>query len=283
MNPTLSFRAASSNDAEAIACLVRAAYSKWIPVIGREPKPMTVDYRLAVAANDIALLFDQDVLVGLIETIRKDDCIWIENVAVAPDHQGKRLGQRLLAHAEDLAKAARHTEVRLLTNADFKANVSLYQKLGYAITHTEPFMGGTTVHMAKRLNSPASPGVTLTLKELTGDYAIARLQNDAAIPGWADGAGFVSVTRTDDELSVVCLRERIPSDVQSDDGWTAFKFVGPFAFDQTGIVLSVVRPLSTSGIGIFVVSTFDGDHLLLKQSDVDRARALLRHAGHSFA
>jgi hypothetical protein len=132
-------------------------------------------------------------------------------------------------------------------------------------------------------NLSFSSGVTLTLKELAGDYAIARLQNDAAIPDWADGAGFVSITRTDDELSIVCLRERVPFGVQLDDGWTAFKFVGPFAFDQTGIVLSVVQPLSTNGIGVFVVSTFDGDHLLLKKGHVDRARVILRHAGHLFA
>jgi uncharacterized protein len=282
MNTDITFQAATSSDVEAIGSLVRAAYAKWVPVIGREPKPMKADYRLSVERNDFALLHYQGELAGLIETIEKEDCIWIENIAVAPVHQGKGLGQLLLAHVEDRAFSAGHGEVRLLTNADFKSNVELYQKVGYTITHTEPFMGGTTVYMAKRLCRPASSDVKIRLKELAGNYAVARLHNDAAIPGWADGAGFVSISRTDEELSIICLQERIPSGVKFEGDWTVFKFIGPFAFDQTGIVLSIVQPLSTSGIGIFVVSTFDGDHLLLKTLDVERARMILRRAGHSF-
>lgn len=283
MKSNRSFRTATPIDVEAVRNLVRSAYAKWIPVIGREPKPMMADYRLAIEQHDIALLFDCDELVGLIETIDKDDCLWIENVAVAPGHQGKGLGQLLLNHAQSLATETGHDELRLLTNADFKSNVALYQKAGYAITHTEPFMGGTTVYMAKRLDGSASPNVKIAIKELAGNYAIARLQNDAAAPSWADGAGFVSISRTDDELSIVCLQERVPDGVQVDGDWVAFKFVGPFAFGQTGIVLSVIQPLSTNGIGIFVVSTFDGDHLLLKTADKERARELLVRAGHSLS
>ncbi|GAU85798.1 ACT domain-containing protein [Bosea sp. BIWAKO-01] len=121
----------------------------------------------------------------------------------------------------------------------------------------------------------------ISLKELGGSYAIARLHHASAFPAWADGLGFVSISRTDDELSIVCLRERIPDGVQTDEDWIAFKFIGPFAFGQTGIVLSVIEPLSANGVGIFVVSTFDGDHLMVKQADRDRARALLGGAGHS--
>ncbi|HEV7327498.1 MAG TPA: ACT domain-containing protein [Bosea sp. (in: a-proteobacteria)] len=123
--------------------------------------------------------------------------------------------------------------------------------------------------------------VKITLKALTGGYAIARLQNDAPLPPWADGDGFVSISRTEDELSIVCLSERIPDGIQIDEGWICFKFQGPFALGQTGIVLSVVQPLSTNGMGIFVVSTFDGDHLLVKQADAEKARSTLLRAGHS--
>ncbi len=90
-----------------------------------------------------------------------------------------------------------------------------------------------------------------------------------------------AISRTDDELSIVCLQDRIPQDVQSDGGWSCFKFQGPFAFDETGVVLSVIEPLSTNGIGIFVVSTFDGDHMLVKSSDLEKARGLLENAGHA--
>lgn len=121
------------------------------------------------------------------------------------------------------------------------------------------------------------------LKEIPGDYAVARLAPGEAIPAWADGDGFVSISRTDDELSIVCLQDRTPTDVRSDRGWACLKLVGPFAFDETGIVLSVIRPLSENGIGIFVVSTFDGDHLLLQRQNLDNAKTLLRNAGHIVA
>lgn len=121
----------------------------------------------------------------------------------------------------------------------------------------------------------------VTLKLLDGAYGVARLHADAAIPAWADGGGFVSISRTDDELSVVCRQVRIPQDAQVDAGWACFKFQGPFAFDETGIVLSVIEPLSANEIGIFVVSTFDGDHLLVKSKDIGKASHLLTNAGHS--
>jgi len=122
--------------------------------------------------------------------------------------------------------------------------------------------------------------IEVKLKQLSGLYAISRLEAGDAIPDWADGQGFVSIARTDDELSVVCLQDRVPDGVRQDRDWIAFKFEGPFAFGETGIVLSVIRPLSENRLGIFVVSTFDGDHLLVKAADEAVARRFLGEAGH---
>jgi hypothetical protein len=119
------------------------------------------------------------------------------------------------------------------------------------------------------------------LSRLAGSYAVCRLDAGSPIPAWADGEGFVSISRSDDELSVVCRAERIPADVKQDQGWVCYKFIGPFAFDETGIVSSVIAPLSDAGIGIFVVSTFDGDHMLIKRTDVASAEPVLDVAGHS--
>lgn len=121
----------------------------------------------------------------------------------------------------------------------------------------------------------------IKLRKLEGTYAIAQLSHNAKIPPWVDGEGFVTVSRTDDELSLVCLEQRIPRDVKIDGGWTCFKFLGPFAFDEAGVILSVIEPLSKNGIGIFVVSTFNGDILLLKTEDVETALKLLQQGGHS--
>jgi uncharacterized protein len=123
--------------------------------------------------------------------------------------------------------------------------------------------------------------VRITLEHAKGDYAISRLPPDAAIPGWADGPGFMTISRSAHELSVLCLTDRVPHGVVSEAGWACLRFVGPFAFGATGIVLSVVRPLSEGRIGVFVVSTFDGDHILVKQADLESARTLLVDAGHN--
>ena len=122
---------------------------------------------------------------------------------------------------------------------------------------------------------------TLRLQVLLERYAVSRLEPGSPLPAWADGPGFVTISRTGDELSIVCREDRVPTDIVSVRGWIALQFLGPFAFDETGIVLAVVRPLSEARIGVFVVSTFDCDHLLLKASDFPAAELALTKAGHA--
>jgi ribosomal protein S18 acetylase RimI-like enzyme len=147
----LHLRIATSADAGLIRELVRAAYAKWVPLIGREPRPMLADYDQAVREHRIDLLFLADYMVGLIETLLLHEHLWIENVAVSPDAQGRGYGRHLLAHAEQLAVASARPEIRMLTNAAFTANVQLYQRVGYVIARSEPFMGGTTLHLRKAM------------------------------------------------------------------------------------------------------------------------------------
>jgi ribosomal protein S18 acetylase RimI-like enzyme len=149
--PAIAFRSARPDDVQAIRDLTRAAYAKWVPVIGREPLPMTADYEKAVREHEFDLLCLDGEIAALIETMLASDHLFIENVAVSPEHQGKGFGRQLLAHAERKAEAAGRTELRLLTNAAFVGNVALYARLGYRIDRTEAFRGGTTVHMSKPL------------------------------------------------------------------------------------------------------------------------------------
>jgi len=146
---------ATPADADAIRTLTRAAYAKWIPLIGRDPLPMRADYDHAVRRHHIAVLRHAGALVGLIEMIPRPDHLLIENVAVAPGFQGKGLGRRLLAHAEQVAASLGHAEIRLYTNRAFAENVRLYQRLGYRIDREKAFMGGFTVHMSKPVAAPA--------------------------------------------------------------------------------------------------------------------------------
>jgi GNAT superfamily N-acetyltransferase len=164
MAPASNFeiRPALSEDAAAIRDLTRAAYAKWVALIGREPLPMQADYQRAVAEHTIDLLIDGDALAGLIEMILRPDHLWIENVAVAPERQGRGYGRLLLAHAEKCALEAERFEIWLLTNQAFAANLALYAKLAYAVDRTEAFRGGTIVHMSKRIDPLLAPAGATT-------------------------------------------------------------------------------------------------------------------------
>lgn len=153
VSPLGEIRPAVAADAAMIRGLVRRAYAKWVPVIGREPLPMRADYRRAVREHRIDLLYLDARMVGLIEMIAHADHLFIENVAIAPERQGQGLGRRLLVHAEQTALTAGRAEIRLLTNAAFAANVALYKALDYRVDREEPFMGGVTVHMSKTLGA----------------------------------------------------------------------------------------------------------------------------------
>ena len=151
MSEAIALRRATLADAAAVRQLTRDAYAKWVPLIGREPKPMTADYAAAVRDHRIDLLYLDGKLAALIETIPQSDHLLIENVAVSPAFQGRGLGRRLMAHAEGLAAGAGQTELRLYTNKMFAANVQLYLRLGYRLDREEVLSVGTAVHMSKRL------------------------------------------------------------------------------------------------------------------------------------
>src|SRR5262245_43393767 len=91
-------RRAAEPDAPAILALTRAAYAKWVPVIGREPLPMNADYSDILRKDRVDLIYVGPVLAALMHTTRKPDHLEIYNVAVAPGFQGRGLGRRLLAH-----------------------------------------------------------------------------------------------------------------------------------------------------------------------------------------
>ncbi len=116
---------------------------------------------------------------------------------------------------------------------------------------------------------------------LHGAWTIVRLGAKDVVPIWAlDAAGFVSITRTDDELSIVCPEASVPSGVQSEPGWAILKVHGPFPFAQLGVLASFALPLSAAGVSIFSVSTFDTDYILIKATQMPAASHTLVSAGH---
>jgi len=151
-----TIRRATTADAVAVRELTRAAYAKWVPVLGREPRPMTADYDAAVRDHLIDLLQVDGEAAALIEMAPKADHLLIVNVAVAPTYQGKGYGRAVMAHAEAVARSLSLNEMRLYTNALFAENVRLYSRLGYRVDREEqhPQFGGT-VYMSKRLDAAA--------------------------------------------------------------------------------------------------------------------------------
>jgi uncharacterized protein len=120
----------------------------------------------------------------------------------------------------------------------------------------------------------------LKFRQLRGPYAIVRLTPDAAVPAWATSREFTSITRTADELSIVCPAGNLPKDVPPGPRWTCLKLEGPFLFSQTGVLLSFIQPLSGNGVPIFAVCTYDTDYILIQEDHMGGVVELLRQVGH---
>jgi hypothetical protein len=123
----------------------------------------------------------------------------------------------------------------------------------------------------------------LTLTILPDTFAVCRLDVNAAIPPWATAGGFFSITRTAEELSIVCLQSSVPESTRCEQDWRCFKLAGPIPFMMVGVLASLVQPLAEAGISVFAVSTFDTDYLLVKSRDLASAIDALRQKGHTVA
>jgi len=121
---------------------------------------------------------------------------------------------------------------------------------------------------------------TRKLELLSGVYAVCRLDKNAPVPGWATLSPFLSITRTADEVSVVCLDNHVPAGVAREGGWRVLMVQGPLAFALTGVLASLAVPLAREGISIFAVSTYDTDYLLVKAQQVEKAVRVLSAGGY---
>jgi len=122
--------------------------------------------------------------------------------------------------------------------------------------------------------------MSLNLSLLPGTFMICRLGAESIIPDWANAGGLTSITRTSDELSIVCAEANVPEGVKSDRGWRCFKVEGPLDLSLTGVLASLANPLAEARINIFALSTFDTDYLLVKEDKASRAAEVLIQSGH---
>lgn len=135
--------------------------------------------------------------------------------------------------------------------------------------------------------SPSDPGEAgsaggrrLSLGLLPYRLAVCRLGPEEPLPPWALSGAFSSLTRTPEELSIVCEETLVPEGTCAERGWRALQVKGQFAFSETGILASLAGPLSLAGIACFAISTFDTDYILLADRVVESAIGVLRRAGH---
>lgn len=111
----------------------------------------------------------------------------------------------------------------------------------------------------------------LTMKLFTEKYSVCRLDKNTSIPSWAVRGDFFSITRTEDELSIVCLKVNVPSSVKCETDWKMLKVEGPLDFSLVGILSSISSLMAKEKISIFALSTYDTDYILVKENDIEAA------------
>jgi hypothetical protein len=120
----------------------------------------------------------------------------------------------------------------------------------------------------------------MNLIVLDGELGVARLGAADPIPLWAAEGILSSITRTAEELSVVCSAAAIPANVQAERAWRGLRVAGRLDFSLTGALASLAAPLAAGNVSIFAVSTFDTDYILVRSHALAAALDCLRAAGH---
>jgi GNAT superfamily N-acetyltransferase len=150
-------RVATSADIESIRELVTAAYARYVPRIGRRPKPMDDDYQALIDAGRVWVADDgagPAGVAGVLVLITHDDHLLVHNIAVAERIRGTGLGSQLLGFAEQQARDLGLPEVRLFTNVKMTENLAYYPRRGYRRTGERVEHGLTRVYFAKSVGLP---------------------------------------------------------------------------------------------------------------------------------
>lgn len=120
----------------------------------------------------------------------------------------------------------------------------------------------------------------MKLKLLEMDLSICQVERELSIPDWAYKGEFFSLTKTFDEISIVCSTELVPNDTKQESGFQALMVEGPLDFSLVGVLNSILEKLKQEEISVFVISTFNTDYILVKKAKVELAVEVLRKAGY---
>ena len=122
----------------------------------------------------------------------------------------------------------------------------------------------------------------LVFTVLVSSFAVCKLHPEASIPKWAYQGSFISITKTQEEVSIVCQTDNIPEDVACVKSWRALKIVAELDFSLVGILAKISTILASAGISIFAISTYNTDYILVKQEQLDKTLQTLLAAGYEF-
>ena len=148
---SFTIRPARAGDASAVAACVAAAYALYVERMGKKPGPMLDDYAEVIARHRVFILDEPEGLSGILVLIATAEGLLLDNVAVHPDRQGRGLGRRLVAFAEDEARRLGHGALDLYTHESMTENIALYDALGYVETERRVVSGYARVYMRKQL------------------------------------------------------------------------------------------------------------------------------------
>lgn len=127
----------------------------------------------------------------------------------------------------------------------------------------------------------------MELQLLDGELAVCRLAASDPTPSWiGEGAvegGLLAITRTPEELSIVCLAGLVPDGVESTGPWRALRVAGTLEHSLTGVLSSLAAPLAEAGVPLFAISTFETDYTLVPGEGLEPAVEALEAAGHRVA
>jgi hypothetical protein len=121
----------------------------------------------------------------------------------------------------------------------------------------------------------------LSLSLMPHTYAVCQFHPDKHIPYWALLGNFVSLTRTHEELSIVCQQDNVPDEIRAERGWRCVQVQGAFDFSVAGVNASLAIPLAEAEISVLAIATYATDYLLIKEENVERSIQVLEQAGHS--
>ena len=144
-------RLARATDVATVTALVKDAYSMYLARNGKIPGPMRDDYAALVDAERVHVLEDAGEIVGLVVLIPEQRAMLLDNVAVCPRAQGRGFGVKLIAFAEESARAAGLAVIRLYTQDIMTENLALYSRLGFVETHRGEEIGLNRVYMSKTI------------------------------------------------------------------------------------------------------------------------------------